>query len=171
MFVGRKHELSMLNESWDKPHAAFVVCKGRRRIGKSRLIQQFGQTVEIFMEFQGAAPDRNIRDQEQMNIFVDQLCAQTNIPRFQPDSWQQIFSFLAMAVKPDQKTIILLDEISWMASKSRSFSAQLKIVWDTKFKDVLSVRPVLIYEGMLSKELQREDFFDRIIRFSDLLVE
>ena len=40
-----------------------------------------------------------------------------------------------------------------------------------KFKDILSIRPVLIYEGMLSENLLREDFFDRIIRFSDLLVK
>jgi hypothetical protein len=40
-----------------------------------------------------------------------------------------------------------------------------------KFKDLLSIRPVLIYEGMLSENLLREDFFDRIIRFSDLLVK
>jgi hypothetical protein len=40
-----------------------------------------------------------------------------------------------------------------------------------KFKDILSIRPVLIYEGMLSENLLQEDFFDRIIRFSDLLVK
>jgi hypothetical protein len=40
-----------------------------------------------------------------------------------------------------------------------------------KFKDILSIRPILIYEGMLSENLLREDFFDRIIRFSDLLVK
>jgi hypothetical protein len=40
-----------------------------------------------------------------------------------------------------------------------------------KFKDLLSIRPVLIYEGMLTEDLLREDFFDRIIRFSDLLVK
>ena len=40
-----------------------------------------------------------------------------------------------------------------------------------KFKELLSIRPILIYEGMLSDNLLREDFFDRIIRFSDLLVK
>jgi hypothetical protein len=40
-----------------------------------------------------------------------------------------------------------------------------------KVKNILSIRPVLIYEGMLSENLLREDFFDRIIRFSDLLVK
>jgi hypothetical protein len=89
MFVGRDHELSLLNELWNRPHATFVVCKGRSQIGKSTLIQQFGKSAETFMEFQGAAPDTGISNQEQMNIFVDQLCAQTDIPRFQPDNWQQ----------------------------------------------------------------------------------
>jgi AAA+ ATPase superfamily predicted ATPase len=148
MFVGRERELSLLNELWNRPHAAFVVCKGRRRIGKSTLIQQFGKSAETFMEFQGAAPDTGISNQEQMNIFVDQLCAQTDIPGFQPDNWQQIFSFLVMAVIPDRKTVILLDEISWMAGKSKSFSAQLKIVWDTKFKKFENL--VLVICGSVS---------------------
>lgn len=134
MFVGREHELSLLNELWIKKHAAFVVCKGRRRIGKSTLIQQFGKTADVFLEFQGAVPDKSITNRKQMDIFVEQMCSQTNMPRFQPESWQQIFLFMAMSIKKNKKTVILLDEISWMAAKDRSFSAQLKIVWDTKFK-------------------------------------
>jgi len=135
MFVGRDHELVLLNELWNKGKASFVVCKGRRRIGKSTLIQQFGKSADIFMEFQGAAPDKSLTSQEQMNIFVEQLCAQSDIPRFTPESWQQIFLFLATTIKTDRKTVVLLDEISWMAAKAPGLSAQLKIVWDTQFKN------------------------------------
>ncbi|MCP4346614.1 MAG: AAA family ATPase [Desulfobacterales bacterium] len=148
MFIGRERELSLLNELWQRPHASFVVCKGRRRIGKSTLIQQFGRSAEIFMEFQGAAPDTGISNQDQMNIFADQLCIQTEIPRFQPDSWHQIFSFAAMTVRQDRKTVILFDEISWMAGKSKTFSAQLKIAWDTKFKKFSNL--VLVICGSVS---------------------
>ena len=33
------------------------------------------------------------------------------------------------------------------------------------------MRPVFSYEGILSEDFQREDFFDRIIRFAELLVK
>ena len=39
-----------------------------------------------------------------MDIFKNQLCAQTEIPDFRPDSWQQLFSFLAMTLQKEVKT-------------------------------------------------------------------
>jgi hypothetical protein len=38
-FVGRQAELSRLVETTRKKSASFVIVKGRRRVGKSRLIQ------------------------------------------------------------------------------------------------------------------------------------
>ena len=34
----------------------------------------------------------------------------------------------------NERTVILLDEISWMATRDKDFAGQLKIVWDTEFK-------------------------------------
>ena len=42
-FIGRKEELKLLNGLLHKRSASLIVVKGRRRIGKSRLLQQFGQ--------------------------------------------------------------------------------------------------------------------------------
>ncbi len=42
MFVGRENDLKLLEGLFDLKKAAIAVCTGRRRIGKSTLIQQFG---------------------------------------------------------------------------------------------------------------------------------
>ncbi|MFP3023725.1 MAG: ATP-binding protein, partial [Wolbachia sp.] len=47
-FIGRKTELKQLLELTEKNTASFVVVKGRRRIGKSRLIQEFGKYFEQY---------------------------------------------------------------------------------------------------------------------------
>jgi len=46
-FIGRKRELQMLGELFKKKSANLVVIRGRRRIGKSRLDQEFAQKNPI----------------------------------------------------------------------------------------------------------------------------
>lgn len=41
MFVGRKNELAKLNEMYNTDKFQFAVIYGRRRIGKTALIQEF----------------------------------------------------------------------------------------------------------------------------------
>lgn len=43
MFVGRENELSALQALFDKPMPSLVTCRGRRRIGKSTLIEEFAR--------------------------------------------------------------------------------------------------------------------------------
>ena len=38
-FYGREEELSCLQDLWDKEGPSLVICSGRRRIGKSTLIE------------------------------------------------------------------------------------------------------------------------------------
>lgn len=56
------------------------------------------------------------------------------LPPLNLDSWYQAFSLLNGVVK-NERTVILLDEISWMGGKNRDFVGQLKITWDTLFKN------------------------------------
>ncbi len=40
-FVDRDDELSILNRAWDSDSSQFIVLYGRRRIGKTTLLDQF----------------------------------------------------------------------------------------------------------------------------------
>ena len=80
MFVGRERELNLLNELFQKETASLVVCRGRRRIGKSRLIQEFGKTAKVFFEFQGLPPRSGITNQKQLDSFARQIAKQTKLP-------------------------------------------------------------------------------------------
>ena len=40
-FVNRKKELSTLSQEYTRPEASFVVIYGRRRVGKTALINEF----------------------------------------------------------------------------------------------------------------------------------
>ena len=56
MFYGRRDELRKLNGLLGKKTASLVVVSGRRRIGKSTLIQEFSKKFDFFCEIQGLAP-------------------------------------------------------------------------------------------------------------------
>ena len=133
MFVGRENELQLLNGLFNLKKAGIAVCAGRRRIGKSTLIQQFGKNAKAFLEFQGLPPREGITKKNQLNAFSEQLANQTSLPKLNLESWYQTFSLLNNVIK-DERTVILLDEISWMATHDKDFAGQLKIVWDTEFK-------------------------------------
>ena len=133
MFIGRDREMGLLEELFHRKSSSLVICRGRRRIGKSRLIQEFGKKAGVFLEFQGLPPREGMKPADQLNVFSKQLAKQTKLPELRLDNWPQAFSMLATVIK-NQKTVILLDEISWMASQDKDFAGHLKIAWDTEFK-------------------------------------
>lgn len=132
-FIGREQELKLLTDLWQKKTASFVICKGRRRIGKSRLIQEFGKTAKTFLEFQGLPPQETTANQDQLNAFVLQLSKQTKLPKLRLTSWAEAFS-LVNSILGKEKTVLFLDEVSWMGKFDKNFSGYLKIAWDTEWK-------------------------------------
>lgn len=132
VFVGRKTELTILNRFLRKKAASMIVVKGRRRIGKSRLIEEFAKKFK-FYSFAGLAPNKNTTVQSQRDIFSRQLSEQTGLPEIQADDWDKLFYLLAEKIKKG-RIILLFDEISWMGSKDSDFLGKIKNAWDQKFK-------------------------------------
>jgi len=133
MFYGRKNELRKLNGLLGKRTASLVVVSGRRRIGKSTLIQEFSKKFDFFCEIQGLAPRDSMTDTDQRKNFSEQMKNIFDIPAVLLENWNDAFSHLSSHTRTG-KTLILLDEISWMASKDSDFQGKLKIAWDTRFK-------------------------------------
>jgi len=133
MFIGRKEELAKLKRIARLGKAGLVVCRGRRRIGKSTLIEQFGKAFTHFHEFQGLAPRRDITNADQLANFSQTLTQEFGLPTLSLNNWHEAFSLLANQTQK-AKRLIFLDEISWMASQDEDFVGQLKIAWDTKLK-------------------------------------
>ena len=59
MFVGRKRELAVLEETYQKRGFQMTVIYGRRRIGKSRLITEFlkNKRASYYVASQSSLPD------------------------------------------------------------------------------------------------------------------
>lgn len=131
-FVGRDYELNLLNSLAAKKSASLVLIKGRRRIGKSRLAEEFAKQY-TFYSFSGVPPHEKTSDLSEREAFFKQITRYFKQAAPKSNDWWDMLWFLAERTKKG-RVVILLDEISWMASKDPDFLGKLKTVWDTCFK-------------------------------------
>lgn len=131
-FVGRQKEIAELKQLLGKKSASVAVIKGRRRIGKSRLVEEFARGTP-FYAFEGLAPQKGVTAQMQRNEFSRQLSAQTGLPELVVDDWSKLFILLSQQAQKG-RVIIFLDEISWMGSEDPEFLPKLKVIWESHFR-------------------------------------
>ncbi len=162
-FIGRDFELKQLDELLDKQVPSLVAMRGRRRIGKSRLVREFAKN-KTFYEFSGLAPEDGVSAQDQRNEFARLLGEQTGLPELQTDDWSKLFSLLNERIKRG-RVILFLDEISWMGQDDPTFLPKLKNAWDLYFSR--NSKLVLILCGSVSTWIENNiinstAFFGRI---------
>lgn len=150
-FIGRKRELERLSGLWKKNIASFVVVKGRRRIGKSRLIEKFTENTNV-VSLSGLPPAPGIKAQDQRDEFARQLARIFKIPIPYSQDWGDLFFHLAHHTQKGP-VVISLDEISWMGMKDRTFLGKLKNAWDQHFKK--NPQLILIVCGSVSSWIEK----------------
>lgn len=153
MFIGRESELESLSMLLRKPTASMVACRGRRRIGKSTLFKEFARRNNAeFIVIEGLGPRKGQTDADQLRNFGERLCAQTRGPRVYPDSWMEAFRLLSERIDDSRKTVVLLDEISWMGRHEPDFPGFLKNGWDDELKQHDNL--ILVICGSVSAWIQ-----------------
>lgn len=150
-FIGREHELALLKELLKKKSPSLVVIRGRRRIGKSRLAEEFSKDFPKSYFFTALPPDDKITPEMQCEEFAKQMRHQ-RIPRLQGNDWGDMLHDLANACEKGG-ILVVLDEISWMGSKDPTFLGKIKIAWDQYFKK--NPQLVLILSGSNSSWIEK----------------
>ena len=136
MFFGREEQMERLSSLWRKAVPSLVVCRGRRRIGKSTLIKEFAlRSGTRLLKLEGLAPDEYMTNAKQLAAFRDQLAAVSGraVPHLK--DWAQAFRELDASLEAPGRKVVLLDEVSWMGGYDRTFPAKLKVAWDNLFHE------------------------------------
>jgi hypothetical protein len=150
-FVGRFTELDRLSAllgrvgdpARDLPGVA-VTLRGRRRVGKSRLVEVFCEQAEVpFVFFQAsqgmsaAASRAGFAEAIRWSDLPgkDLFSAGTVLP-----DWSAFFRQLAAAVPADRPSIVVVDELPWLLESDPALEGELQTAWDR----VLSRKPVLL---------------------------
>lgn len=146
-FVGRVTELGLLAKRLDRVassrRATAVAIRGRRQVGKSRLVQEFCDSAAVpylyFTAIKGASPVESIAS------FVTDLgesalpADRELVPGDSAANWLDAFRVLA-SVLPDTPSIVVIDELPWLAEQDDLFEGALQAAWDR----LLAGRPVLL---------------------------
>ena len=76
MFYGREELLGHLGDLLKKRTASLVTCRGRRRIGKSTLVEEFARRNRLkFLKLEGLSPRESDTNAKQLAAFSRQLGA------------------------------------------------------------------------------------------------
>ena len=150
--------IDQLSALFRKRVASLVTCRGRRRIGKSTLVEKFAEKERCrFIKIEGKRPAPGLTNADELATFARQLADQTGAERGTPADWPDAFRRLDGRIGDREKTVVLLDEVSWLAYYADGFADDFKIAWDNLFKK--HDRLVLVLCGSVSSWI-RENIID-----------
>ena len=134
--IGRKKEIEELLELFRSDRAEFVAVYGRRRVGKTYLVDE---TLGRHLTFRhaGLSP---IDDNGKQNMFKDQLqhfyhslLSQGMKKSHQPTSWLEAFYMLEMhlqRIDNGSRQVVFIDELPWMDTPRSKFVMALEGFWN-----------------------------------------
>lgn len=135
MFYGRKSQFEQLNRLFHKQVGSFVTCRGRRRVGKSTLIEKFANDKGArFLKLEGVKPKPKYTNEHELRAFAEQLAAQTGAESTSPSNWLNAFIRLDREIRDNEWTVVLLDEIAWFGYYDEMFSDTLRIAWENYWR-------------------------------------
>ena len=142
MFIGRERDLKDLQALWGRDHGVLVTCRGRRRIGKSTLIDEFAaRSADRFICIEGLPPRKGMTDAIQRARFCEKVAEYVGREAVPAATWSLAFAQLDELLGSGRRTVVLLDEISWLGGYNPDFAGYLKEAWDRKFPYSSSAAP------------------------------
>lgn len=149
-FVGREQELHALRWTLGEVRKAIgghspgqcIQMRGRRRIGKSSLVEEFLRRSRIPAVFFTAAQRSSA---EELASFW-QTVAESSLKDRElakdtlPSDWNAAFRTLATILPDDTPTALIIDEIPYLMGQVPGFESILQRAWDTQ----LSRKPLLL---------------------------
>lgn len=130
MFIGRQKELSELNKLYNSGKFEFAVIYGRRRVGKTALINEFAQNKDtVFFTGVESNAKQNLenfsRSIMEYNIGSP---INTSFADFQA-ALEYVFE-----LSKEKRIILVIDEYPYVARASKSLASTLQLLID-KYKD------------------------------------
>lgn len=128
----RKKEISELIEFHKNSKAGFLYLRGRRRVGKSWILQKLTEAIPDIFYFSGKL-DSNTR--ETRTDFITNwsyFASSPTLLQINPNllSWERIFlEMLSDQKKHKKKATLVFDEIQWLAKTGSGFIGALKNAW------------------------------------------
>ena len=134
--IGREKEIQELNGRYDSGRAEFIAVYGRRRVGKTYLVDETLKD-KITFRHAGLSPvdEQNRKNglKEQLKYFYLSLQLHGMKKSKCPTSWLEAFFMLEMHLKSiddGSRQVVFLDELPWMDTPRSGFLTALEAFWN-----------------------------------------
>lgn len=143
MFIGRERELATLNKLYASNKFEFIVIYGRRRVGKTALINQFieGKNTIYFMGVESNAKQNLENFSKNIIEYHTGIETETSFLSFQA-ALEYVFK-----LSEKERLILAIDEYPYVARSSKSLASTLQLLID-KYKDSSKLMLILCGSSM-----------------------
>jgi AAA+ ATPase superfamily predicted ATPase len=129
MIVGRTEETTQLRKFLDSGAPEFVALYGRRRVGKTFLINEFFHNEFAFQVTGIERGDKAV----QLENFTNALRRYGSQLEARPSSWLEAFEALISLLETppsDLRKVVFIDEMPWLDTDASGFLAALEHFWN-----------------------------------------
>lgn len=129
--LGRENELERLRQMYKSQGFGFLIMYGRRRVGKTTILQEFArESSSIFFSAQEKNDALNLAD---FSRLIQESLDHTNIAPFQ--TWGDAFAYISKKADPHKKIAIIIDEFPFIARQNPSVKSSLQHAIDLDWKN------------------------------------
>lgn len=161
-FIGRKQELKLLASIGAEKNASLLIVYGRRRVGKTELIEHAYKQRNI-LKFEGIEGYPQVRQQK---IVMQQLAVYAEQPLLREvlvQNWIDVFKYLHQYTQKGIWTLYF-EEVQWLANYEDDFIGELKYAWDNWFRHNPNIVVVLCGSAtsfMINKVVHSKALYNR----------
>lgn len=127
--IGRKFEFDLLESSMRSGESELIVVYGRRRVGKTYLVNQFFENEYAF-KLTGVY---NQQTTVQLERFASQMEEYGGNPCQVPENWFKAFDLLKSLLRQtttEGKKVVFIDEMPWLDTEGSNFVAAFEQFWN-----------------------------------------
>lgn len=126
-FIGRGKELSELNQLYSQDKFHLFVLYGRRRVGKTTLLNEFCKDKDTI--FYSAEQSNNKLNLEKFSSIVFNYYGEKNLEAF--SSWSKALSYINER-QNEKKLVLVIDEFPYLVRKNKTLLSELQHIIDHK---------------------------------------
>lgn len=141
MFVGRERELADLNREFRLARASLAIVYGRRRVGKSTLLQHAAELHGKFVYFQATKVDASLnlaafKSEIARTIGADPLLGGIA-------DWSGVLHYLARVAETHHGLVVIIDEFPYLLDGRNTLTSVIQKFWDSKAAERGNLKVVL----------------------------
>ena len=130
-FIDREEELRFLEEQYASHEAALVVVYGRRRLGKTTLLERFLQEKPAIYFLASEEAERE--NLEEFKRLVAEFIKNPLLEKAGNLAWLDVFREL-VNTQGERRVVLVMDEFQYLCMSNAAFASVFQKIWDTLLK-------------------------------------